>query len=81
MAKIGGAATAPLTQDVTFSGKGHHVAHGQKIGLIVQLADQRQFMRQHITHLLRRACRIAPAQAFIGQAAQPIGGGFALGDL
>ena len=78
--RIGGR-TAPLTQDTARAGKGHDIMDGQEIGLIPQLADQRQFMRHHGADPVGRALRIAPVEPGHGQPRQPFGRGLIAGEF
>ena len=71
----------PLAEDVSRSGKMHHIAHGQEIRFVFELADQGELMLQHVTHFVWRAMWVAPAQAFVSQPMQPVCGRFALGHL
>ena len=76
-----GRRAAPLAEDVAGAGEGDHVVHGEEVGLVFQLGDEGELVFEHVFHLLGRAVGVAPAQAFIGEAAQAAGGGFAVGEL
>ena len=62
--------SAPLAQDAPAAGEIHDVMHRQEIGLILQLADQREFMRHLRPHPLWRALWIAPVQPRLRQPRQ-----------
>ena len=68
--RIGRAAPA-LAQNPPPPGKGHHVMHGQEIGLVFQLGDQCQFMLQHRLRPLRRPAGIAGLKPLHRQPPQP----------
>ncbi len=72
---------APLTQNAARPGKGHHIIHGQKIGLVAQFGDEGQLMLEHPAHPVRGTVRIAPIKTLKGKTAQPLAGGFAIAPL
>ena len=72
--RIGRRAT-PLAEDAPRAGEAHDVVHGEEIGLITQLSDQRQFVLDQPSHLLRHPSRPAPPGARLHQPAQVGGGG------
>ena len=70
-----GRAAPTLAQDAgLMAGPVHDVGHRQKIRLKTQLSDQRQLVLDRLPHRCRRTARPAPAQALLGQLAQPTGG-------
>ncbi len=72
---------AALAQDVAAAREAHDVVHGEKVGLVVQLGDQRQLVLDQLAHVRRdRALGEAPAQPLLGEHAQMRGRRFALGD-
>ena len=66
-----GRRAAALAEDALAAGKAHDVVHGQEIGRVAQLADQRQLVREQPPDPLRHAVRIAPVRAFAGQLLEP----------
>ena len=52
--------------------------HGEKIGGVGDLADERQFLFHPMHDLRRRACGIAPEQSLARQPLQPVLGGFTI---
>jgi len=71
---------APLAQNADAASKNHDVVHGEEIGFVLQIGDQRQLMRDALAHVVRRALRVAAAQASLGFVAQPGGRRMAVGD-
>ena len=68
-----GSRTAPLAQNVTAAGKGHDVVHRQKIHLVLEFGDQREFMFNLLLHALGYAFRVAPCRTFQGELTQGLG--------
>ena len=68
----------PLAQDAFGAGELHDVMHGQEIGRILDLADQRQFLLRAVDDLGRRAIGIAPVQPLTRQAFQTVLRGLAV---
>ena len=66
-----GRAAAALAQDALRARPVHDVGHGEEIGLVLQLCDQRQFLVQRGAVRRRHARRKAPLHAGFGQRAQP----------
>jgi hypothetical protein len=70
-----GCRTAPLAQDVAGSGKTNDVVHGQEVGGVAQLRDQREFVLDLGADFLRHPLGIAidrPAPGKMGEF--PVGG-------
>lgn len=76
--RVGSRAT-PLAQDALAAGEGDDVVHGQEVALVTQCFNQRQFLGQHITHLVTGPLRPAQPQALLAQRVQPACRGVALG--
>ncbi len=62
----------PLAQDAARPGERHHVVHRQEIGLVAQLAGQRQLVVGHRLHPRGHPARIAPGQPLGRQPRQPV---------
>ena len=54
--------------------KAHDVGHGEEVGLVLELGDQRQFALDLRVDGIRHAVRPAPAHAVLGELAQPRAG-------
>jgi hypothetical protein len=65
----------PLTEDVPPARKPHEVPHREKVGLITEFLDQRQFVFDELPHLVRQAVRIPSACALPRQPPQVFHGG------
>ncbi len=66
-----GRRTSPLAQDIDAAGKADDVVHRQKIGLVFQFGDQKQFVLDKLFNLIRNPLRIALQQTALGFVAQP----------
>ncbi len=80
-----GRAAAPLAQDALGARPLHDVGHGQEVGLVFQLRDQRELVLHQAQHLGRWACRkalrrVATLQAGLRELAQMRGRRFTLGN-
>ena len=53
-----GRAAAPLAQNASLAGEPHQVVHGEKIGLVAQVGDQRQLVLDQRANLVGNALRI-----------------------
>ncbi len=69
-----GRAAAALAQDALRARPVHDVGHGQEVGLVLQLRDQRQLFVQRGAVHGRHALREAPGHALLHQRAQPAAG-------
>ncbi len=67
---IGRRAT-PLAEDFLLARIGDDFVNGEKIGRVIELFDQRQFLGDEVAHLFRRALRVASRQSAAGQLLQP----------
>ena len=77
--RVGRAAPA-LAQDALVARPVRKVSHGQKIGLVLELCNECQFMFEGGAHGAADACRKAFDDALFRQFAQPRGGRLPWGD-
>ncbi len=68
----------PLAQDAAGAGKADDVVHGEEVGLVAELGDQRQLIIEHLPDLLRHPVGPALRSPHQGQAPQMAAGRFTL---
>ena len=66
---VGGRAP-PLAEDALASGEAHDVVHGEEVGRVAELGDERELVHQRAADLGRDALGIAPPGALPGQRLQ-----------
>ncbi len=62
-----GRRAAPLAQDAARLGVAHDVVHGEEIGRVFQVADQREFVIERLAHIGGNAVGIARPRARLGE--------------
>jgi hypothetical protein len=72
-----GRRAASLAQDALRARKADDVVHGEEVGLVGEVGDQRQFMLDRLAHLVRHAVGVTAAGLVVGRLAQPGGRRFA----
>ena len=68
-----GRRAAPLAQDALRARVADDVVDGQEVRLVAQVGDQREFVLDDGSHLLRHALRVARLRLLVGHAPQPRG--------